>query len=700
MRKRCTTCRGKGFIEHVTTCTACNGLGTTKLVIGQGDSNDQSAKCEVCGGTGRIVDPETCPEDCEEGYFYVCDLCGKEINKEDGNLCGECKENPVAIRFIKPLNEEALNSGKAVAAIVTRILRDEVHVDLGAGLKGKFKTAKTNLFRQGQIIPVRLGKVSDPKRPWLYYVVPVKQKRFKIELVHAEVPQKSIQEIVENGQEKVAYSFVGQITNVKRLRRGPSFFTFVDESGVSIIGTAFGIGGRIPFPKYEQFSVVEVIGELDEYKGRERFLIHTLKPVDFEERQKIYGKIANVVLRGDKTVADFDLSISEKQLNSYKEEIVNAALKIREAAISGRNIILRYNTNSVDSTVGAYAMDFALRGFLRSRGVRPSDFRHVLRRLPVRGNVVDSGDIIRDISFVLDGPVPGEIMPLVVLFNTGTTEDSLSSYYVAQNYDLPIVTISHQGIAEAVQKLTNPVGSSNVISSTNISSGMLSFEVARLVLAEYDFNFHHLPVISALYTRAKGDAFKSYLEKVESNDELKFDESKLSTIADVLDYILFSLRYSDGGEVIRDLLFIGRRKEKSLELTSRLEELVNTQRDSVLQLAEQNLEKESVNDVEFNIIDLELNVPRFEYPPHGLLLTLINDKSNSDKTVTLGIGSDYCIIRTKGLSQSFSELLLAIQSDLPTANIQGGGYDQVGSFKFISSSKASIVNFVKNYFSA
>ncbi len=694
MRRRCLTCDGKGYIEHVTVCEKCGGLGTTKMTKGTGSANETNDRCPECNGAGKFVEKEICPDDCDNGYLYYCDFCGKEISEKDNNVCDECREEPYVIRFIKPIAKEYLNSKRAVAAVVTKVSKDTVFVDLGAGLKGKFKTGQARIFKQGQILPVQIKRQVDPNKDWLYYVIPIRQKNFKIKVVHADVPERSIAEFKEKGVDHVTGKFIGQIVYVKRLRRGPSFFTLLDASGETIVGTAFGIGGRPAYPKYDRGAVVEVIGEMTTYKGAERFTIHSFKPVPYEKRQELYRQLAEVVLRKQKKLQDLELSIESETLSKFRDEIIEAATQIREAVITGRNVLLKYNSASVDSTVAAYELDFALRGFLRSRGKKASEFRHFIKRIPLKGNVYETSDIMRDISFVLDGPVPGDRMPLVVLLNAGFSKESLPAYSFAEMYGLPVISVTHLGSDPEVHGKITLVGTDNKVNETKISVSMLAYEISRMVLAEYDFNFQYLPLIGANHTRAFGKEYDMYAEQLKSNEDAVMTPDDVKTVASAIEYVLFGLRFSDGGETIRDLIGIGRRREKGLELVKELAAVGNSAMEKAVKVISEYADIVSTGSGDLHLLDLEKFAQRFEYPSHGGLVTAYHDKINNE-AISVGIGTDYLILRISSDKVNFDSILEKLENALPNAMISGGGYDSVGSIKFLPGLKDKVITELK-----
>lgn len=696
MRSKCQTCKGKGFIEHSTTCSKCKGLGALKVSMGSGDNVED--KCDRCGGKGKFEDQETCPEDCQEGFFYFCDFCGKEILRDDNFVCEECSSDPYVVKLVPPLKEEYLTGDRALLATVIKTYSEDVIVQIGdrsLGYRGQFKTNNPQQYRIGEQVAIRAKRPLQNDPGWKNHVVALRQSNYRIQTEHKEVPERSIQEFKEKGIDGIAATFVGQILEIKYIRDGPTFFTMIDESGETIQGTAFSSGRRRAFASFERYSIVRVIAEMDLYKDKERFHIYSMKPVPFAERNELYDKLANVVKNEGSELEDHQFFIESDIYEKIRAPFVKAALEIRKAVISGRNILIRYHSPCVDGTTAAFAVDYAIRALLKSRGRRTDEFRHILRRLPLKTPVYEASDIIRDISFVLDGPVPGERMPLVVLLDLGSTKESLPAYQIAAEYDLPTVVVDHHKvddeIADMVDVLVNP---SLVTDEYRVSGSMLGFELARLIFPGEELPIQHLATIGALSDKVEGAEIEAYKAKLaEIDDEDKISEEDMQGIINALEYILFGLRFADGGEVVRDMLRIGKKDGRADAAAARIGDRAVEMIEAALLTLEENVETEEVNGVKLNKVNVELFAPRYEFPTHGLLISRLHEglQDQGEKVVTLGLGQDYIIFRGKNMSASLDELIASLKENLPFAQITGGGHSQVGALNFLVGYKDQVI---------
>lgn len=710
MRIKCETCKGKGYIEHITTCSKCAGLGSIKISLGQG--NEQNQKCDKCDGKGKFIDKEVCPEDCEEGFHYICDFCGKEVSRNDQFVCEDCKSAPYIVKLIPPLDDNYLDGHHAFLATVTKVYNEDVYVSIGdrsLGYSGQFKSPNPKMYYIGMPIAVRARNPLENRPGWKNYVVPIKHDKYDVKIVHKDVVNRSIAEFLEKGVDNITAKFTAQILYIKQIGKGPTFYKLIDASGTIIQGVGFNINDSIGHSHISRYSVVEVIGEMHLFRNEEQFKIYALKPVQYEQRQKFYDVLANVVVGKGSLISETPLSIESDLYSKIYSPLTQAGREIRKAIITGRNILLRYQANNVDNTVGAFAIDLALRALLRSRGRHSDEYRHIIRRLPLKGNVYEASDIIRDISFVLDGPVSGEKMPLVVLIGVGSTKESLPAYHIAEEYDLPVVVVDNHNVDDDVADFVDILVNASLITDEyRISAGMIAYELARLVYAERDLKFNHLAAVCALAANASGIETEKYLEILASTDlsvvsaelddvrEETSDESEkvqpstlteedLQIVIAAMEYLLTDLRYYDGGEVMRDVLQIGKKKSRGKALTEAIGTLSQNLVNAALATLQNKGEVSTVGDAEVTVVDLELYAPRYEFPTHGLLMSKLHEskKLGAKKGITIGIGQDYAILHASNYSYDFSKLLTELREKLPLAHISGGGYGNAGSIQFL-----------------
>ena len=708
MRVRCTTCKGKAFIKHEETCPKCGGFGSQKIQIGVGKSQKESQeKCRECGGKGKLEDQETCPGDCEEGYFNYCDFCNETVTEGEDLRCKDCTKEPYVVKLIQPLDRTYLDGKRALLAAVTKVEDEDVYVQIGdraLGIWGKFKTKFPRRYKLGKTIGIRTKRKLETKPNWRNHVSPLTNTAFKVKIVSAKLPERLIKEFKSGGIDNQAGAFTAQILSVREIPNGPTFFRFLDRTGETIQGTAFGGANKRAYPKYDRHSIVKVSGIMDDYKGNEQFFIYALRPIAYEERQEFLSKLSKISEIDGKNLEELNLSHESEVMTQLQPKILEAVKKIRKLILLGHRIVLRYHSPCVDGVAAAYILDYTIRKYLQFRGHRVDELRHLIRRIPQQSPVYEISDAIRDISFSLDGP-GNQQLPVVVLIDIGSSTESLLSYKLAKKYEMPIIVIDHHILdSEVSNEVTAIVNPEEFNIEYLLSASMLTFEIARLLYPHEDIsaNLCHLAILGGMADKVKDTEIKLYLDLFETiGEEMKLTQEELKDMALAIDYLLFKLRFSDGGEVIRKFLQIGANKtDDDKVLTKEFAELAKSLIKSALAILEKNEEKEEVNKLVVRKYDLD-KAPKHNYPSHSSMIShLHEDKvSDAEKAVTLGYGADYLIYRSSNLDKNLSDIIKHLQEKQTLANITGGGHGHAGSMRFLAGSSnqviANIIEFIK-----
>ena len=133
-----------------------------------------------------------------------------------------------------------------------------------------------------------------------------------------------------------------------------------------------------------------------------------------------------------------------------------------------------------------------------------------------------------------------------------------------------------------------------------------------------------------------------------------------------------------GNNIIDSILgFDGLKSESHLELVELLyteaQDAINEQ----IKICEAHLkEEELANGVLLGKIDVEKYAKRFKFPPPGKTTGAIHDNlctKNPDKgVITLGLGPDFIVLRSKGVIINFPRIIRNLKKKLPGAGIDGG----------------------------
>ncbi|MHA2403615.1 MAG: DHH family phosphoesterase [Candidatus Kariarchaeaceae archaeon] len=695
MRLRCKECKGNGIIEKATTCPDCLGTGSDKITVGVGSSKGD--KCPTCKGKGKLYSKSKC-ETCIEGYLYSCDFCGNDIDGGDSNVCETCEENPIVIQLIQPLDAKYLTGKRALLGRIEAIDSRNVRVDLGCGFRGSFNPHDRQ-YKIGNSLAVRLRNpiVKSDRGGNPVPVVPLSTGNYKVVKKHLHVDEMSIDKIKE--KQGTVGLIHGQITDIYQLKNGPTLFTMTDTEGKRIQGSAFGEGEKTAFPNITRGTVVRVVARYRQINEKDRLQIYSMDRVKGHEAFEFINNLSGINQPTGKPIDELNFYVESSIYSQLKPNFVQAATRIRSAILQNQNIIMRYHSPCVDGASAAFAIDYAIRQYLQNRGVRKEEFRRFIRRMPQRNPILEIREVVRDLSFALDDGANYRNLPLYVLIDIGSTEDSKPALDLCKNYDLDVIVLDHHHLDEGInEKVHTLINSNEVAELDTITSGMLAVELAQFISAEQSIadKIIHLAALSGFSEHYEGLEYEKYLELAKSNE---FDKNRLDNINSAVDYVLFGLRHFDGGEVVRSLLGASGSMEKNIGLIESITPTAKSLYTKSLKIALENSGKETLdNDVKFVTLDLENYTPRFDYPAHSTILNGLHNsilEEDGGNVFSMGIASDYLIIRSSALDFNFPEFLSQLQEDHQTLGIKGNGHLSNGFMQFYSGHKDQIVEEIK-----
>ncbi len=700
MRLRCKECKGNGIIESSQTCADCQGAGSDRINLGVGSS--KGTACQTCKGKGKLFSKAKC-DNCVEGFHYICDLCGSDIEGEESNVCATCEENPIVIQLIQPLDAKFLTGSKALLGIIENVRDDRIIVDLGCGFSGFFNPHDRK-YKQGYHLPIRLRNpiVRTDRGGNAVPVIPLRVSKYKTVKKHLPVNDMTIEEITD--KVGTVGKLFCQITDKFQLRNGPTLFTMTDTKGKKIQGSAFGERDEVAFPTISRGTVVNVVARFRLINEKERLQIYKMDKVNEQEALEFMDILSSIDQTSGKSIEEQEFYIESEVYNTLKPKFVQAAKRIRTALLKNQNIIIRYHSPCVDGVAAAYAVDYAIRSYLHVRGVKREDFRRILRRIPQNNHIFEIREIVRDLSFALDDGANYRNLPLYILVDVGSTADSKGALDICKSYGVDAIAIDHHypsdGMEEKLHTFLNPY---LIDENSSITSGMMATELAKFIAAEneLDSNIIQLAAISGYSDNVEGEEYKNYLEIASENE---FDKNRIDNITSAIDYVLFGLRYFDGGEVIRNVLGISASKEKNTELIESITPTAKSLFARALKVVLDSCTVESLdNEAKLVTLEIEKFSHRYEYPAHSTLLTALHQtklEEEGGNVYTLGISSDYLIIRSSVLDFNFTNFLTNIQETLPNLAIRGSGHKSVGNIQFMAGYREQIIEEIKKLISS
>ncbi len=691
--RKCPMCDGSGEITlNKKKCDACGGLGRTKIVLGSAMSTKKNDKyiCKKCNGTGYIAEKDTCPVCKGKGKISVCWLCGKEIPAKF-TLCEKCHVDPVIYRLVKPSSIDTIVEGHAYIGRVQQKKDFGLFVDLTDDIHGLIRphNLPKRKYKPGERIAVRVIMITPDKKIELE---PIPIKRYTIRNVHDPIPRRKISEI-ENLRKDVGVYLWGLVTNVTQTP-GPTAFTIMDETGI-VSAVAFESAGERAYPEINQGDYVELSGRITEHKGEIQIEIEDMSKLGEDDAAQFAQAIEDAL---DKRAEpeDIDFLIENDVLERLKPLLRKVAKRIRRAIFTGQTIIIRHHADT-DGISAGVALETAISALIQEVAKNPDAVRYKVIRSPSKAPFYEYEDAVRDLYTSIENSQRfGESMPIVVVLDMGSSHESINSYLKLKVFGIEILVVDHHFPDERVKDIVDVhVNPYYVNGDYNISGGMLGTELARFVNSGPDIEeqISHLAAVAGIADHVEGDALEKYIEVAKQKG---YDEEMLRKIGLAVDYEAFFLRYSDGRGLVNDLLGVQVPKErhiKHVELVSKLaEDAINNQMNIVMP----NIQSKKLdNGVNLYMIDVEKFAKKFEFPAPGKTTGAVHDEMVSQKegepVVTLGIGPDFVVLRSKNILINFPQIVKNLQSEMPSAGVEGGGHEVVGSVKFVEGKRDEFI---------
>ncbi len=703
MKEQCLVCNGQGKTKVLKKCSECNGLG---VKIGSKGKISLTAvpqnKCDKCKGKGKSQEIVRCTICNGRGYRVFCDLCGKSVKDISKTLCPNCERDPVVYQLALPLDEKVLKEERALLGKVIGSNRFGVQVDLGCNITAEVKSKNIpSSFKalKGSEVVVRLvGK----DRRGEYEAMIVQPKKYRVVQRRGHVKKYTIAQIKESVQiSDVLDPSKAQVIMLRaeileiRQTSGPTSFTLMDENGDTMGGAGFSEPGKRAFPEILENDVVDTIGYLISHKGQPQLEILEMTKVPENEATLFRAKVEGIIDERASVDKNFQYLVPHPVLEGIRDDMIQAAKRIRKALLTGQNIILRYHAPCVDGACAGLALEIALDDFLRQMGKDPDDLKFLVKKMPQKSPYFDFVDAARDMIFALEDQLKfGDKLPLFVICDFGSSLESSISYETLRSYDVDIVVLDHHVIEPEVKEyLHTHVNPYYVDPRYLFSGGMLAVELAHLINPNPEVlkRIIHLAAIAGVADRVEGEPIQEYIKLAERHG---YDLEKIQKVALATDFVLYHLKFTDGAILLEDIL--GTR----LDQRHIHEQLVNSIYKEAKEILDRsisasllNLDQKVYDDVKLvlSTIDVEKYAMKFSFPPPGKTTGTIHDHVVQNypeyNIVTLGLGPDFVVFRSKGLIINFPNLIKRIKEAHPETGIEGGGHEYVGSLKFFEGTR-------------
>ncbi|NHJ47167.1 MAG: phosphoesterase [Asgard group archaeon] len=695
-KKKCQVCRGSGKeIISEKACPDCKGMGSTKIVLSSYSSGDASDGCKTCKGTGKLTKAKKCSVCNGKGEILVCDSCGKQITESEitpgfGQICQECKDSPIVFVLKPPCSSRTVKVGTYYHATVKNFKDFGVFAELYSGIDGLIRNKNLKGLKRSdkgkKIIVYVSGKTRDGKLE----LTPVELKDYRHGVQRESMERMKISSISRKTEKKQVL-IQGKVSQIRKTS-GPISYNFVDESG-SISGAAFiKPTEENPYQDITIDDIVEVYGVVNTHRDVLQIEISDMVVAGDEEKKVILSKIEKALEQKSRP-KDTPFLIKSPILESMKTDMHKLAKMIRRAIFDGTPILLRHHADT-DGITSAVAIEHAIIPLLLAE--QPEGVGYRIKRSPSKSPFWDYIDVTKDVDYALQDAIKfGDKLPLAILIDLGSSSESLTSIKKAQIFGINVAVLDHHFPEKIVkQTVSLHVNPYFYEGDYNLCSGMLGVELARIINPDVSDKIDYLAAIAGTADRVEGSPLEQY-KKIAKKKGL--DDELLRKIALAIDYEQYFLRFADGKNIIDSIIGIDNLKSEShLELVDLLYTAAKEAIDDQINICQAHLKEEELSDgVILGRIDVEKYAKRFEFPPPGKTTGGIHDilvKKNPDKgVITLGLGPDFIVLRSKGVLINFPKIIKSLKKKLPNAGIDGGGHEVVGSLKFIEGMNEEVV---------
>jgi RecJ-like exonuclease len=481
----------------------------------------------------------------------------------------------------------------------------------------------------------------------------------------------------------------GEVAQIKQTS-GPTIFTILDETGTEN-AAAFVEAGVRAYPEVELGDMVIINGEVMMRNNQLQIEVSGLSVLPEDEGEVIRRRI-EAALDERAQPQDLPFLIESEVLERLKPELQKIAFHIRKAVFTAQPILLRHHADA-DGISAAVAVEQAVIPLIRDSGGDFDAENHLFKRAPSKAPFYEIEDVTRDLDFALkDNARFGQKMPLILMMDNGSTEEDEPSYRMARVYDLPILVVDHHHPDESTdQYLVAHVNPYHAGGDFGITAGMLGTELARMIYPQVESRIRHIPAVAAVGDRSEAEERKRYLALVSG----EYSEEDCKNIALALDYEQFWLRFNDGREIVKDILNLTGNTDRHKKLVNLLVQEANTAISEQLSASMPHVEESLLaNNARLFTLDVEIYAHRFTFPPPGKTSGEVHDilcKKHKGPVVTLGIGPDFAVIRSRGVMMNIPQMVRELREEIVGGGVNGGGHLVVGSIKFVEGMRDIVI---------
>jgi RecJ-like exonuclease len=472
---------------------------------------------------------------------------------------------------------------------------------------------------------------------------------------------------------------------------GPTIFTVCDDSGVED-AAAFTEAGVRSYPDVNLGDIVRIFGETTRRNNQIQIEVSDMHILKETEANAVQTRIDKALeIRAEPP--EITPLIASPILDALWPEMRKFAKIVRRAVLTQQPIILRHHADA-DGICAAVSTETAILQLIRDNGGDPDQDNFLFRRSPSKAPFYEIEDVTRDLDMMLKDNVRfGQKLPLILLMDNGSTEEDMPSYKMTEVYQLDVIVTDHHHPDETIDKyLLAHVNPYHAGGDFGVTAGMLGTEIARLINPIVESRILHLPSVAGVADRSEAPELGAYLSLIDG----KYTRDECKNMALALDYEQYWLRFNDGREIVRDILNLNNAPERHNRLITLLVTEANAAIEDQMNTMMPHVSVQVLaSGANLFLADVEMFAHRFTFPPPGKSSGEVHDilckRYECQPVVTLGLGPDFAVIRSRGVKMNIPQMVRAMRDEMPGAGISGGGHLVVGSIKFVEGMRSEVI---------
>ena len=412
----------------------------------------------------------------------------------------------------------------------------------------------------------------------------------------------------------------GRVVDVRQTG-GPTIFEVRDETGVAECA-AFKEAGVRAYPEVDAGSLIRLTGEVERRRGGVQIESESLKPLEETDAETVVSRLDDA-LEAEAHPGEVDPLVEDSAVADLEKSIADAAATIRRAVIESRPIVLRHSATA-DGYVAGAAIERAVLPLVREQHERRDAQYHYFDRQPLDGEDYDMAAATRDLTRMLDNRERhDENLPLVVLVDTGSTNESRDGLELLDVYDVSRLVIDSEPGFETSDLVEG------VVPTERVTTTVLAANVACGVNDVRD-EIAHLPAVSYWEEAPEGYAALAR--------EAGYDGDTARELREAVALEAYYQAYEDKRELIADLLFAGDEDVRSL--ASHVSEQFRAKLGEELDTVRAHVETHEREGVTVAVLDTDAFTHRFDFPPTALLLDALFRELSAEHSELVVIGID------------------------------------------------------------